>query len=261
MNEKKNIYYARTYRRIHMELPKSALFAGILIVPSFVFLMLMIDNITGLLTEIGRSILSNVVPADIIKTTTTDYSIFNTMKYIELPTTYPDFPMLCWNFVVCLFLFFILRLQKKNGKPFAIFITFAMVIHLVSCVFFLFAAEKFPYSLGAYSDIYLKQQIGIWLTFIVLAGLVTAFMGEGGYIYKLLIYITIMCYSIVFGAIRYILFLYILYKFSVLYMALLFFVFGPMFDFSYFVGFYALFVNKTIKDYDFGEKKGVWRWS
>jgi hypothetical protein len=44
-------------------------------------------------------------------------------------------------------------------------------------------------------------------------------------------------------------------------MAILFFVIGPVFDFSYFVAIYAIFVNKKIKEYSRIEMKGEWEWS
>ena len=64
-----------------------------------------------------------------------------------------------------------------------------------------------------------------------------------------------------FGIIRYILFLYILQRFSVLYMALMFFVFGPFFDFLYLVGIYSIFMNKMIELYESQAGKDEWLWS
>ena len=261
IDRKKTIYYARTYRRIHIDRVKSTIFASLLIIPSFIFCIFMIDDMTEVLTGIGSWMLSQVIPAEVIQVATTEYSVLNSMNYIELPTTYPTVSMIGWNLAICFFLLMCMLLFKKTGRPIAIFSLFGIMIHVVSCIYFLLAATEFPYSISVYSDLYIKQQIGIWLTFIVLAGLVIAFMGERGYGFKLLTFIDIMAYSVIFGSVRYILFLYILYRFSVLYMALLFFVVGPMFDFSYFVALYALFVNKNIKDYEYGEKKGVWRWS
>lgn len=111
-----------------------------------------------------------------------------------------------------------------------------------------------------FSNLYMKQQIGIWLTFIVLSGLVTGFLGNRGYLYKILTFLATMAYSLVFGVVRYILFLYLLQQFSILYMALMYFVFGPLFDFLYFVGIYSIFANKMVKMYDTGEGREDWEW-
>ena len=74
-------------------------------------------------------------------------------------------------------------------------------------------------------------------------------------------FIGTILYSLVFGIIRYILFLYVLQRFSVLYMALMFFVFGPFFDFLYLVGIYSIFINKMIELYESQAGKDEWLWS
>ncbi len=261
IDKKKNIYYARTYRRLQINIGLSLIFAGILIIPSIILLVLNMDNITEYICRLGTEVLSKLIPADIIQTKTTDYSIINSMKYIELPTFYPSDSIIIWNLISCLILIILLQFIQKKGRPLVTFLLFAIVIHVVSCAYFCFELGKFPYTLGVYSDLYIKQQIGTWLAFIILAGMVVSFVGEKGYLYKLVTYVGIMAYSIVFGTVRYILYLFLLYKYSVLYMALLFFVVGPMFDFAYFVGIYAAFVNKITKDYELGKKKGAWKWS
>ena len=43
-------------------------------------------------------------------------------------------------------------------------------------------------------------------------------------------------------------------------MALMFFVFGPLFDFLYLVAIYSLLVNKMVKIYDSGEGREDWKW-
>lgn len=154
-----------------------------------------------------------------------------------------------------------MELLKKTGKPLGVFLLYTLVVHVVNCVFFVYGGKEFPYTIGEYSNLYIQQQIGIWIMFIILASLVVGFMGKNAYGYKLLSFAGIMLYSIIYGMIRYIVFLFLLHKFSVLYMALLFFVIGPLFDFSYFVAIYAIFVNKIIKEYEFGKKKGEWKWS
>lgn len=261
METKKNIYFARTYRRLHIDIGRSLLFATLLIVPSIIFLIMNVNHITQMISWLGVELLSKVIPADLIEVNTSQYSILNVVEYIELPTTLPTRTLIFWNLAICLVIVIFMLFMKKTGRPIAIFFLFGTVIHIVSCIYFLFAGREFPYTLGIYSDIYLKQEIGIWITYVILAGLLVSFIGENGYIFKFSTYITVMVYSIVFGTVRYILYLFILYRFSALYMALLFFVLGPMFDFSYFVAIYAIFVNKNIKEYELGKKKGVWKWS
>ena len=44
-------------------------------------------------------------------------------------------------------------------------------------------------------------------------------------------------------------------------MALMFFVFGPFFDFLYLVGIYSIFINKMIELYESQAGKDEWLWS
>lgn len=107
----------------------------------------------------------------------------------------------------------------------------------------------------------MKQQVGIWLTFMVLVGLIVGFMGNKGFLFKLLTFVSIMAYSFLFGFVRYILFLYMIQQYSILYMALMFFVFGPFFDFLYLVAIYGFFINKMVKLYDSDKGREEWQWS
>ncbi len=64
-----------------------------------------------------------------------------------------------------------------------------------------------------------------------------------------------------FGTVRYVIFIWLLYRFSVIYMAFFYFMIGPMFDFLYLVMIYAVFVNRMIGVYDSRKGKEVWKWS
>lgn len=261
MPKKKDIYYARTYRRLKLNIRENTIFTLLLIVPTLILLILSIDDITGALAQITSGILSNVIPEEHITISGTNYSLLNTIYYVELPTTLPATHVIWINLAICLVMFITFKLMKVTGRPMAIYFLFSIFTHTVNCIYFLFAAKYFPYTLGEYSSLYLMQQVGVWITFCILGGLVVGYLGDKGYGYKLWTFICIMLYSLVFGAIRYIVYLFVLYKFSVLYMAMMFFVVGPMFDFSYFVAIYAAFVNKSIKEYESGDMKGEWEWS
>ena len=261
MPNRKDIYYARTYRRLKLNIKANTIFALLLIVPVLVLLIMTIDDITGALAQITSGVLSNVIPEEHISISSTKYSIINNIYYVSLPTSLPATHVIWINLAVCLLLFIVFKIKKVTGRPMAIFFLFTIFTQVINCIYFLFAAKYFPYTVGEYSSLYLMQQIGVWLTFCILGGLVVAYLGDKGFGYKIWTYLCIMLYSLVFGAIRYIVYLFILYKCSVLYMAMMFFVIGPMFDFSYFVAIYAAFVNKSIKEYESGEMKGEWEWS
>lgn len=105
------------------------------------------------------------------------------------------------------------------------------------------------------------QEIGIWVMFFVMTVMVTGIIGDRAVIYKFLTLLAVMLYSIVFGIVRYVIFIWLLYRFSVIYMAFFYFMIGPMFDFLYLVMIYAVFVNRMIGVYDSRKGKEVWKWS
>ncbi|MFN3698695.1 MAG: hypothetical protein ACK4SU_00685, partial [Dictyoglomus sp.] len=67
-----------------------------------------------------------------------------------------------------------------------------------------------------------------------------------------------LIYSFFFGVLRYSIFLYILKNFSFLWMANLFFNFGPLLDMIYITGIYGFYISILSK---FTRKNiKVWRW-
>lgn len=98
----------------------------------------------------------------------------------------------------------------------------------------------------------------MWLFIPFILGLAVLLLPAPFFSKLTLIFFTII-YSIVFGTLRYIIFLFIVSKFSVIYMALLFFAFGPLIDFIYIVGIYSFYSNRLAKTLKNNET--VWKWS
>ena len=152
------------------------------------------------------------------------------------------------------------QLVGAKGKPVTIYLMLNLIVHLANCIYFIFAMDYFPYSATQFSELYMEQQMGIWITFIILTALVTGFLGNKGYVYRVIAFFAIMAYSFLFGTVRYIVFMFLVTRFSILYMAPMFFSFGPLFDFLYLVAIYSVFVNRMVKLYDSAEGRGEWRW-
>ena len=114
MNKKKRIYYARTYRRIKLDMKISILFTCLLMIPSLVVFILNIDTITQKLAQISTWVLSQVFPTESISVIHSHYSIFGTMQYVELPTTYPEFSTVCFNLVLCFGIYLLMRLFSRS---------------------------------------------------------------------------------------------------------------------------------------------------
>ncbi len=261
MAEKKRIYYARTYRHLKYHIGGGILYLLLLVLPCLLLFSFNLHTISRFISELGIHLLVRIFPGMDLYTRVDTFSIIGEIEYIMLPVKYPDRQMVLANFCITGGIIYFLGTGKRKGKPISIYFMLSLLVHMINCCFFLFASEYFPYTTSDFSELYMKQQIGIWLTFIILAGAVTGFLGGKGYRYKLTAFVGILMYSFVFGIIRYILFLYLLLQYSMLYMALMFFVFGPLFDFVYLVGIYALFVNRMMKYYDSGSGREEWEWS
>ena len=189
------------------------------------------------------------------------YPLFGKISYLSAGTVYPGIQMSLINTGISLGVILLLAGLPWKGRPLAIYLILCSAIHLINSLWFVFGEKYFPYTLTVYSNLYMLQEIGIWVMFFVMTVMVTGIIGDRGVIYKLLTLLAVMLYSIVFGTVRYVIFIWLLYRFSVIYMAFFYFMIGPMFDFLYLVMIYALFVNRMIGVYDSRKGKEVWKWS
>lgn len=183
--------------------------------------------------------------------------IWKNVSMLEINGLHPSTPAIYVNAVISL-LVIVAMIPIKKYKNIAVFIIFLTFIHLVSALFFMFFGYAFPYTGTEFSELCVKSQIGMWIFIPII--LVMAFMPlPATMASRLSVLIVTMMYSFVFGALRYIVFLFIISEFSVIYMALLYFAFGPLVDFIYIVGIYSIYnsrLSKTLKG-----KEAVWKWA
>lgn len=261
MIKKKKIYYSRTYRRLPKFGVKEVIIVATMIIPALLLFFIFLSRLTMFMSWAAVKLMSVEFKGILAQIVRMELPLFGEVYIVEIPTVYPDKLHIFINLLVMIASLLFMGSGKRKGKPIFIFLMIIMVIHTINCIFLLFAGNYFPYTAYQYSDLYVKQQIGIWFAFIILAGMVIGCLGRKGTAFKYLAFWGIMIYSVIFGVIRYLLFLFILQKFSILYMALMFFVFGPFFDFLYFVGIYALFIEKMEKLYGSQKGREEWMWS
>ncbi|MDO5336025.1 MAG: hypothetical protein Q4E89_00995 [Eubacteriales bacterium] len=261
MKEKRIIYYSRTYRRIKVNKIKYILYICLLILPALLFLWFHLDDLTRWMCEVSVQVLKKYCPEVRAGIRTERYALFGNLSYLSARTVYPGFRTSVLNAVASFFAIAVIVNLPWKGRPVAIYLLLNTGIHLINSLWFVFGERYFPYSLTTYSELYMLQEIGIWIVFLVMTGLVTGMIGDRGFIYKFLAVAAVMAYSILFGVLRYMVFMYFMYRYSIIYMALCYFTFGPMFDFLYLVMIYAIFVNRMIKIYDSGKGREAWRWS
>lgn len=259
---KKKIYLSRSYRRLKVDRVSQNLYLFLWLIPCLIIFLYTYSKITFYLTDLAYLSLSPYLALNEMGKEFSDFlPCFGGTYYLTLPDALPDNKFIAVNMFSSLSILFVCVTGRRSGHPLSIFISMAMFTHMVSCVYFFLGSDYFPYTNTDYSELYIKQQVGIWLSFLTIAGLITAFLGIGSIFRRILTFSGIMMYSFIFGTIRYIVFLFILSKVSMLYMALMFFSFGPFFDFLYLVYIYGLYVEKVIAVSESQEGRGVWEWS
>lgn len=260
MKEKKYIYYVRTYRRVKADYIRGTLYVLIMCVPSLWLLISNIDFITKKLCEFAAGTINKALPSVTATPKESLYVPFGTMYYLDFTSRMPSPQELLINLAVILGVIAVILISSRQGKPLAVYLLFSFLVHIISCVYFIFETESFVFTAADFSNIMVKQQIGIWVLFIIMIGLVTGFLGNRGYVYKVATYFAVLIYSFIFGFLRYTIFMFILAKFSLLYMADMMFTLGPLFDFLYLVMIYSVYADRIQRIYDSAEGEGEWKW-
>jgi hypothetical protein len=104
----------------------------------------------------------------------------------------------------------------------------------------------------------MKTEISIWL-FVPVILEASLLPLPSSKITKFMTILFSLLYAIAFGVVRYVLFAEILVRFSYIFMAVLFFCFGPFIDFIVVVGVYSFYVSLISKKIN--QDLGVWNWS
>jgi len=238
------------------------LFLLLLVLPCLLLLLFHYGTISRWVADFSAMVLQKVLPeAQISFNRYTFIPRLQSIKAISLKSGLPSQEFILWNIFFFFFLEAITLTGKRKNKPWSIYSAIMLFIHLINCVFFFFAGKFFPYSATEYSELYMKQQIGIWICFLVIIGIVVGVLGAGYLAMRITTFFSVMIYSFLFGVLRYIIFMYVIYKFSMIYMAIFFFALGPFFDFLYLVSIYGIYMDMLTKRYSTGKGKEEWVWS
>lgn len=258
---KRQIRFSHTYRHLRVEKLKQNLYLWFVILPLFIVLLLNYDKLSLFISEFVRNILSTVIPlSDMTIVSSSFIPYLGDIHYISLPTAIYQSGLNLITLLISVLLFIFVSTGRRKGHPFSIFIEMGLFVQIISCIFFLFASNDFPYTATIYSELYIKQQISLWLFFFVIIGLVTVLLGSGYFVYNLVFVIKIISYSFIYGVLRYITYLFIVSQISTIYMATLFFTLGPLFDFLYITYFYGRYVSRIIEVNESKESEDIWQW-
>ena len=262
MDSKKIIDYTRTYRRLKADRKKCAVYIAVLAIIAVLLVLLFIGDLTGVVSEFCKITLKKIDPSMQVGIKSETYKFLGKISYVTAGTKFPKISLCLINAGCALFvILFNVGMPFCKGRPFSIYLIMTGAIHLINSIWFIFGGKFFPYTTTDYSKLYIFQEVGIWIMFFLMTIFITGIIGNKGMLAKVITLIAVMTYSIVFGAVRYVVFIYLLYRYSVIYMTLFYFMIGPMFDFLYLVMIYAIFVNRMIKIYDSRDGKEEWAWS
>lgn len=258
---KHKMFYARTYRHLKANYKNMALYYLLFCLPCLILFLVNYSKLTKIVSNWGLNILSFFVPASDMSIVSSEFiPRLGDVFYVSMPTKMPSLALIITNIVVVILSLIVCYNAKDKAKPIAIYSIITLLIHLFACIFFLVTPETFPYTLTQYSGLYMKQQVGIWLSFFVIASIVSGGISKSG-MSKLYMLLAVMSYSFIFGCLRYVIFAVILLKASSLYMAMLFFMFGSFFDFLYLVCIYSIYLKHLTKKFDDKEGDMKWNWA
>jgi len=252
---KAQIYRHRSYRILRKS-TKWQVFLELLIAFLIfdVVLLLFYPHITLFMNKVAAVVLSPVYQS--IKLVTEDF-IFGNVYLLDLSGKYPSISFSIIVAIISLITIIVMAIQRFIIKSFSIWLIFISIITLISALFFIFFAKYFPYSMRIFLDLYVKTIICIWLVIpVIIIFAVAPF--PVNYLYKLFVILMVLIWSIIFGILRYIVFILILRKLSYIFMADLYFIFGPFLDFIYIVGVYSLIISKLARKLKGDEDK--WQW-
>jgi hypothetical protein len=253
--EKDLIYYHRSYRKITGSPWIFMIECLAATLPLCLAVLFFYPAVTKQMSLAVQAILSSYYPPDTVTVIEKSFLLEN-MSLVSMPGTYPSAITCLVNFLVSLGLIFFLP-RVRGAKNAAIFVVFMAFINLASAVFFTLAPFEFPYTATEFSELYIKSEISMWLFVPLILG-IALFPLPAPVLPKLLVIILTLIYSVIFGTLRYAIFLFVISKFSMIYMAVLFFVFGPFIDFVYIVGAYSFYVSRLARKLK--DREPVWKW-
>ena len=150
-----------------------------------------------------------------------------------------------------------LATKIKYYRPVGLWIIFLSGITILSSVVFILLPHTFPYTVLKFSELYVTTEVGMWL-FVPLVMGMSLLPVPAGILSKGAVIILSVLYSVVFGVMRYIVFLFVISEWSYIFMPVLYFAFGPLLDFVYVVGIYSLYVSKVSER--IAQDYRVWKW-
>lgn len=259
--EKRRIFFTRDYR--HLPKPRISMwmFVFLFVIPTVAALVLFYPQISQAISAWTCRVITGSTGIKTSVTSSEFIPMIGPVYLVDIVGSLPTFWFAVANLIVSVAVLLLVVLLRQSGmRSFAIYISMAMFVHMISSLFFIFFPEYFPYSLTDYSELYMEQQIAIWICIAGISGFAIALIFSPFWS-KLLTFLSTLAYTGVYGITRYVLYLILLHYFSSLYMATLFFTLGVLFDFLQMVFVYIVYVRYASGKYGAQKEGTLWKWS
>lgn len=256
-DKKHRINFHRSYRKLEKRSFKQ------IAVSIFVFVILVdwiilnsFSEISSVICRVAADVLSTCIPQEVIQIKQKTF-IHDSVSVLAIRGRYPSTELSVIVAIISMVVIFLAYTKKKAIEPKMVWLIFIFFITLASSLFFIFSQGDFPYDIPFFSEMYIKTEVGIWLTIpLILTVALLPFPIK--WHKKLTVILLTLSYSLVFALVRYIVFLYLLRTTTYLFMALMFFMLGPFLDFIYIVGAYSMTVSKIAVKTKEDQKQ--WNW-
>lgn len=140
--------------------------------------------------------------------------------------------------IVTVVMFLLSYLLMKKSVPLAYSLRAILFVQLSSLFFFAFWPTEFPYGLEDYMANLLMASL-TFLSFVPLILALTYFIFDVGVLKKLFLTVLVLCHLAVLIPVQYLLHVFFIYHFSLLFMPVLYLVFGLPMDIMSLIAFYA----------------------
>ncbi len=239
---KDTIFYHRAYRKEPFS-KKNVFWASIGLLSPVLLVLFFYPIVTLYICKFSTFILSEYFINGKIEILKRRY-FFSHLYIVHMHSLFhsPLFYLLFFIFSFLALIIMLLFIKTQIFKPVFLYLMYILLINAVSSAFFVLVPFRFPYDFTTFSDLYMKTEVAIWFFIPVILAMALIPL-PSNFFYKILVTISVLIYSVMFAVVRYILFLYILQKFSFVFMATLFFAFGPLIDFIYVVAIYSYYLS------------------
>jgi len=261
MARKEVIRYNRSQRHLNASWLLWAIFLLLIVQPVLLLIIFYHTELSQFVAELVASWIRPILGQESVTVLQSEFlGDFAGVHVVHLSNNLPTVGFSFANLIVTLILMVIVVRAIRKNSVMAFYFMMMAVVHFVSSMYFWLASEFFPYTIFTFSDLYMKQQISIWITIVAFGGFIYTFTGSTRFIDKLVFFLITIVYSLIFGIIRYFVFLVLLSKLSVIYMAVMFFTLGPLFDFLYLVGIYVLYIYVSMRKLSNVKELDKWAW-